>query len=80
MCGAHIKEAKEKELFYSRLNADLKGTRKAGAARFIFNELPFFDPRKRKCSAFCIVEPDQERGINCRFSECRGEHRARTAR
>lgn len=63
----HSETDKKNELFYFRLNADLQGARKPGASRFIYDELPFFDPRKRKRSAFYIVEPDEERGINCRF-------------
>ena len=60
-------EAKQEEYYYFRLNADLRRAREASPSKFIYDELPFFDPRKRKDSEFYIVEPVAERGINCRF-------------
>ncbi|KAL7546714.1 hypothetical protein ACHAWF_010041 [Thalassiosira exigua] len=60
-------ESKEKKFYYFRVNADLKKAREASPSKFIYDELPFFDPRKRKDSEFYMVEPKKERGINCRF-------------
>lgn len=60
-------ESKRKKYFYFRLNADLKSAREASPSKFIYDELSFFDPRKRRDSEFYIVDPNQERGINCRF-------------
>ena len=58
---------KDRELFYFRLNADLKGAKREGSHRFVHDQLPFFDPRQREHSAFYIVDPADQRGINCRF-------------
>jgi len=57
-------EAKEEKYYYFRMNADLRSKKKE--AKFIYDELPFFDPRK-KDSQFYIVNPLEQRGINCRF-------------
>jgi hypothetical protein len=47
------------------MNADLRCPKEQ--CKFIYNELPFFDPRKKKDSQFYIVDPTEQRGINCRF-------------
>lgn len=60
-------EEKQKKWYYFRLNVDLRGSRDGSADKFVYDELSFFDPRKRKDSQFYIVDPKQERGINCRF-------------
>lgn len=60
-------ESKEKKYYYFRLNADLRSAREASPSQFIYDELSIFDPRKRRDSEFYIVDPKQERGINCRF-------------
>lgn len=60
-------ESKQKKFYYFRLNADLKSAREASPSKFIYDELTFLDPRKRKDSEFYIVDPAQQRGINCRF-------------
>ena len=60
-------EAKRKKYYYFRVNADLRKASKSSTSQFIYDELPFFDPRKRKDSQFYIVDPKEERGINCRF-------------
>lgn len=61
-------EAKREKYFYFRINADLKSAKKEGtASNFIYDELTFLDPRNRKDSKFYMVNPDQQRGINCRF-------------
>jgi hypothetical protein len=60
-------EEKETKWYYFRLNASLKGAKTGSPESFIYDELPFFDPRKRRDSEFYIVDPNEERGINCRF-------------
>jgi len=62
-------ETKRRNYYYFRLNADLKSasTDPMSPSAFIYEQLPFFDPTKRKSSEFYIVDPHQERGINCRF-------------
>jgi hypothetical protein len=46
--------------YYFRLNAGLK----EGVETWVYDELPWFVPDK---PSLFVVEPDQERGINCRF-------------
>ena len=58
-------EEKEEKYYYFRMNADLRCPKEQ--CKFIYNELPFFDPRKKKDSQFYIVDPTEQRGINCRF-------------
>eukprot|EP00804_Cyclotella_cryptica_P007364 CCRYP_002588-RB/>CCRYP_002588-RB protein AED:0.02 eAED:0.02 QI:61/1/1/1/1/1/2/431/515 len=65
--GEESEEEKEKKWYYFRLNASLKGAKKGSPESFIYDELTFFDPRKRRDSEFYIVDPNEERGINCRF-------------
>ncbi|KAL9186276.1 hypothetical protein ACHAXT_005514 [Thalassiosira profunda] len=60
-------EAKREKYYYFRINADLKSAREASPSQFIYDELTFLDPRKRRDSEMYIVDPKQERGINCRF-------------
>jgi len=65
--GDDSEEAKKKRYYYFRLNADLKRATEASPSKFIYDQLTFFDPRKRRDSQFYIVDPKAERGINCRF-------------
>jgi len=60
-------ESKESKWYYFRINAALKGAKKGRIDKFVYDELSFFDPRKREDSSFYIVDPKEERGINCRF-------------
>lgn len=60
-------EDKEKKWYYFRLNANLRQAKEGTPEAFVYNELSIFDPRKRKDSEFYIVDPSEERGINCRF-------------
>ena len=50
------KSADQRELLYFHVNGRRKGDP-------IFKELPFFNPEK----SLFIVEPEEQRGINCRF-------------
>jgi hypothetical protein len=58
---------KDKKWYYFRLNASMQRAKKGTPDGFVYDELTFFDPRKRKDSKFYIVDPHEERGINCRF-------------
>ena len=61
-------EEKLKNWYYFRLTASLsKASEGSPSDNFVYDELPFFDPRKRSKSQFYIVDPSEERGINCRF-------------
>ncbi|KAL7498097.1 hypothetical protein ACHAWT_009859 [Skeletonema menzelii] len=61
-------EEKLKNWYYFRLRASLsKAIEGSPSDNFVYDELPFFDPRKRSKSQFYIVDPSEERGINCRF-------------
>ena len=60
-------ETKRSKYYYFRINADLRNAGQASTSKFIYDELTFFDPRKRRDSQFYIVDPKSERGINCRF-------------
>lgn len=64
-------EEKLKNWYYFRLTTSLRLASKGGeefsSEKFVYDELPFFDPRKRSKSQFYIVDPEEERGINCRF-------------
>lgn len=61
-------EEKLKNWYYFRLTASLsKAIEGSPSDNFVYDELPFFDPRKRSKSQFYIVDPSEERGINCRF-------------
>ncbi|KAL7541455.1 hypothetical protein ACHAXR_010952 [Thalassiosira sp. AJA248-18] len=61
-------ESKQNKYYYFRINADLQKAKEASStSKFIYDELTFLDPRKRKDSEFYMVDPKQERGINCRF-------------
>lgn len=60
-------EAKEEKYYYFRINADLVSAKKKSPSKFIYDELPFFDPRRKQDSQFYIVDPSGQRGINCRF-------------
>lgn len=52
----HNKTLPERKHFYFRVSTD-------GAHHWIFDELPFFQPKK----SFFMVEPEDQRGIHCRF-------------
>ncbi|KAL7436029.1 hypothetical protein ACHAXM_005004 [Skeletonema potamos] len=62
-------EEKLKNWYYFRLTASLRQAREdhPSPEKFVYDELPFFDPRKSSMSQFYIVDPHEERGINCRF-------------
>jgi hypothetical protein len=56
---ATTKTTTDKEHWYFRLNAEFKGK-----ADFMYDELPIFSPES---ASFFMIEPTQQRGINCRF-------------
>ena len=68
---ADPEDVKGDNFYYFRLNADLyhagDGPSGGGHHSFIYDEVPIFDPRDPSESEFYMVEPDQQRGINCRF-------------
>lgn len=51
--------------YYWRLNAFVEGEDET--SQMVFNDMPFFDPRKEEESKFYLVDPSDQRGINCRF-------------
>lgn len=63
-------DKKEDNFYYFRFNADLPHAGEpstGGHHSFIYNEVPIFDPTDPSESEFYMVEPKQQRGINCRF-------------
>ena len=64
-------EKKEDNFYYFRFNADLNHAGDGPSARghhsFIYDEVSIFDPTKPSESKFYMVEPKEQRGINCRF-------------
>ena len=52
----HNKTLPERKHLYFRVSTD-------GSRHWIFDELPFFQPKK----SFFMVEPEDQRGIHCRF-------------
>ena len=62
-------EEKLKNWYYFRLTTSLRQASKdpSSPEKFVYDELPFLDPRKRSKSQFYVVDPAEERGINCRF-------------
>ena len=60
-------DEKDKKYYYFRLNASLKKIKESGPDAFVYDSMSIFDPRKRKHSQFYIVNPEEERGLNCRF-------------
>jgi hypothetical protein len=52
-------DAPDQERFYFRINAVKKGPHE-----FLYEELPIFEPVDNN---FFMVEPKEQRGINCRF-------------
>lgn len=60
-------EEKQKKYYYFRVNADLRKSKEKSPSKFVYDELTFFDPRKEEESEFYMVDPKEERGINCRF-------------
>lgn len=58
----------QQEHWYFRINAFDR------VNRFLYNEMPYFDPDKHAAfmaqnhsNAFLMVDPEQHRGVNCRF-------------
>ncbi|KAL3779007.1 hypothetical protein ACHAW5_009998 [Stephanodiscus triporus] len=65
--GDDSEEEKREKYYYFRLNANLHEVEdESSPSKFLYDELPFLDPRREE-SKFYIVEPRQQRGINCRF-------------
>ena len=66
--GTESEESKRSNYYYFRLNANLReiGDGGSSASEFLYDELPFLDPRKVE-SEFYIVDREEQRGINCRF-------------
>jgi hypothetical protein len=62
-----FEEVKRHNWYYWRLNAFLEDVEKDGHSKLTFDDMPFFDPRKEEESAFYLVDPSDQRGINCRF-------------
>ena len=59
---------KRMKWYYFRLNGFLEDATVDGSMdKFIFDEATFFDPRKPSASQFYLVNPEAQRGINCRF-------------
>lgn len=52
----HNKSLEEREHLYFRVSTD-------GPNHWLFNELPFFQPKK----SFFMVQPEDQKGIHCRF-------------
>jgi hypothetical protein len=60
-------ESKRTKYYYFRVNANLHEVDDPSSpSNFLYDELPFLDPRRPE-SEFYIVDPKQQRGINCRF-------------
>lgn len=54
--------------YYWRLNAFVEDADKGDIpSKLTFDDMPFFDPRKAESSNFYLVDPTDQRGINCRF-------------
>lgn len=67
-------ESKRNKYYYLRLNAALQhpfnnnnDPTSSSIENFIYDELPFLDPRYPEKSEFYCVDPKHHRGINCRF-------------
>jgi hypothetical protein len=63
-------EIKRNMYYYFRLNANpqhLTNDDPTSIDNFIYDELPFLDPRYPNKSEFYCVDPKHHRGINCRF-------------
>jgi len=58
---------KRMKWYYFRLNAFLEEAKGDTVDKFVFDEVAFFDPRNTTASHFYFVEPEDQRGINCRF-------------
>ncbi len=58
---------KRMKWYYFRLNAFLDEAKGDTLDKFVFDEVTFFDPRNTTASKFYFVEPEEQRGINCRF-------------
>lgn len=59
-------EEKRLKWYYLRINGWLEDADEEGTDKFVFDELKFFDPRK-KDSDFYMIDKKKQRGINCRF-------------
>ncbi|KAL7539353.1 hypothetical protein ACHAXR_009206 [Thalassiosira sp. AJA248-18] len=57
---------KRSKFYYLRINGWVEDA-EDGTDKFIFDELPFFDPRKKEDSDLYFVDPAAQRGVNCRF-------------
>jgi hypothetical protein len=64
--GDH-EDQKRLNWYYWRLNAFVESADQDGPDKFTFDGMPFFDPRKEEESKFYLVDPSDQRGINCRF-------------
>ena len=53
--------------YYWRLNAFVEQVDQDEMSKMTFDDMPFFDPRKEEESKFYLVDPTDQRGINCRF-------------
>lgn len=60
-------DQKKLNWYYWRLNAFVEQTEEEGPDKLVFDDMPFFDPRKEEESEFYLVDPTDQRGINCRF-------------
>ena len=62
-------ESKRNKYYYFRLNANPQQLNNDPTSidNFIYDELPFLDPRHPDKSEFYCVDPTHHRGINCRF-------------
>jgi len=62
-------ESKRNKYYYFRLNANPRQLNNDPTSidNFIYDELPFLDPRHPDESEFYCVDPKHHRGINCRF-------------
>lgn len=64
--GDH-EDKKRLNWYYWRLNAFVNDIEKDTVDKLVFDDMPFFDPRKEEESKFYLVDPSDQRGINCRF-------------
>lgn len=59
-------EKKRMKWYYWRLNAFVEQADEEGTDKLVFDDMPFFDPRTYE-SQFYLIDPTDQRGINCRF-------------
>ena len=60
-------QQKSLKWYYWRLNAWIEKVDEDETSKMTFDDMPFFDPRKKEESKFYLVDPTDQRGINCRF-------------